>query len=205
MVGLAHPDQVLLKSGAVPGDVLVLTKPLGTGAITTAAKNGVCPDGVLAGAVASMKRLNREALAVVRAHGVRACTDVTGFAFPGHALELADKGGVGLRIHADSLPYLSGAKELAAAGQLPGGSRRNRSFYEPRIAFAPGLDLDFRALFFVPETSGGLLGAIPAENAEACLAALQVAGIDSAIVGEVVERTNGPAMYVVKETRPAGF
>ena len=204
VVGLAHPDQVLLKSGALPGDVLVLTKPLGTGAITTAAKNGVCPCDVLEGAVASMKRLNRDALAVIRAHGVRACTDVTGFAFPGHALELADKGGVGLRIHADSLPYLSGAAALAAAGQLPGGAKRNRKYYEPKLAFDPDLGEDFRALFFVPETSGGLLAAIPPEQAQACLVALLSAGMDAALVGDVVEKIDGPAMYVAKGKGPAG-
>jgi selenide,water dikinase len=203
VVGLAHPDQVLLKSGAVPGDVLVLTKPLGTGAITTAAKNGDCPPEVLAGAVASMKQLNRDALDVVRAHGVRACTDVTGFAFPGHALELAEKSTVGLRIYADSLPYLSGAAALAAAGNLPGGAKRNRLFYEPKLAFDPGLGEDFRALYFVPETSGGLLAAIPAGQARSCLAALLAAGMDAALVGDVVEKIDGPAMYVAKGTRPA--
>lgn len=198
VVGLAHPDQILLKSGALPADVLVLTKPLGTGAITTAAKNGVCPPEVLAGAVTSMKRLNRDALDVLRVHGVRACTDVTGFAFPGHALELADKGGVGLQIYEDSLPYLSGAMQLSREGQLPGGAKHNRSFYEPKIGFAPDLSEDFRALFFVPETSGGLLAAIPPEQAQACLTALLAAGMDAAIVGEVVEKGDGPAMYVAK-------
>lgn len=204
VVGLARPDQVLLKSGALPGDVLVLTKPLGTGAITTAAKEGVCPPEVLAGAVASMKRLNRDALEVVRSHGARACTDVTGFSFAGHALELADKGSVGLRIYADSLPYLPGAADLAGAGQLPGGAKRNRSFYGPKIGFDPNLDEAFRALYFVPETSGGLLAAIPPEQARACLAALLDAGMDAAIVGDVVGKSDGPAMYVASGTRPVG-
>jgi selenide,water dikinase len=129
---------------------------------------------------------------------------VTGFAFPGHALELAEKGSVGLRIHAGSLPYLSGAVELACAGQLPGGAKRNRSFYGPKIGFDPDLDEAFRALYFVPETSGGLLAAIPPEQAQACLAALLDAGMDAAIVGEVVGKCDGPAMHVASGTRPAG-
>jgi len=196
VVGFAHPDSVLLKSGAVPGDALVLTKALGTGAITTAAKNEACPSDVLAGAIASMKRLNRDALRALVRHGARACTDVTGFSFAGHALELADKGGVGLRVFAGALPYLEGAAELAASGFLPGGAHRNRAFYAPSVAFAAGLDEAFRGLFFVPETSGGLLAAVPSGRAEACLDELRSAGHAAAIVGTVTERGEGPAMVV---------
>lgn len=200
VVGVAHPDQVLLKSGAVAGDLLVLTKPLGTGAITTAAKNGDCPHEFLSMAISSMKRLNRDALEVIRGFGVRACTDVTGFAFPGHALELAEKSKVNLRIYADKLPYLPGAVVLAAAGQLPGGAKRNRSYYEPRITFASELSEQFRALYFVPETSGGLLAAIPPDQAKACLSTLLAAGVEAAIVGRVLEKDEGPAMQVVTGT-----
>lgn len=197
VIGFAHPDQVLLKSGARPGDALVLTKALGTGAITTAAKEEACPPDVLAGAVASMKRLNRDALRVLVRHGVRACTDVTGFSFAGHALELADKGGVGLRVFAKALPYLDGAAGLAAAGHLPGGAIRNRRFYTPRIEFDAGLNEAFRGLFFIPETSGGLLAAIPCEQAETCLAELRSAGLVAAIAGIVTQRGPGPAMLVM--------
>jgi len=197
VIGFAHPDRVLLKSGARPGDALVLSKALGTGAITTAAKEESCPPEVLAGAVASMKRLNRDALKAMAAHGVRACTDVTGFSFAGHALELADKGGVGLRVFARALPYLDGAAELAAAGNLPGGAFRNRKFYGPNVDFETGLGEAFKGLFFVPETSGGLLAAIPREEAEACLAELRSTGHRAAIVGTFTERGPGPAMLVV--------
>jgi selenide,water dikinase len=197
VIGFAHPDRVLLKSGAMPGDALVLTKALGTGAIATAAKEGACPDDVLAGAVASMKRLNRDALRVVARHGARACTDVTGFSFAGHALELAEKSGVGLRVWARALPYLEGAAALAAAGHLPGGAVRNRRFYSGDVDFDPGLDEAFRGLFFVPETSGGLLAAVPRREAEACLSEALAAGLAAAIVGRVVERGTGPAMVVL--------
>lgn len=197
VIGFSHPDRVLLKSGAKAGDILILTKALGTGAITTAAKAGACPPEVLARAVESMKRLNRDALHVLVRHHVRACTDVTGFSFAGHALELADKSGVELHIFATALPYLDGAAALAAAGYLPGGASRNRQYYAPHIHFDDGLGEPFQALFFVPETSGGLLAAIPCGQAETCLAELQAAGLVAAIVGVVTQRVPGPAMIVV--------
>jgi len=197
VVGFAHPDRILLKSGAKPGDVLVLSKPLGTGAITTAAKNQTCPDHVLAGAVDSMKRLNRDALRAVSQHGVRACTDVTGFSLAGHSLELAAKSDAGLIVFARSLPYLEGAAALSAAGNLPGGAKRNRKFYSADIDFENGLDEAFRSLFFIPETSGGLLAAIPEGEAAACLANLRSSGHLAAIVGRVIDKGSGPAMRVV--------
>jgi selenide,water dikinase len=197
VIGFAHPDRVLLKSGAKPGDILVLSKALGTGAITTAAKDEACPADVLSGAVASMKRLNRDALRAMVAHGVRACTDVTGFSFAGHALELAGKSAAGLLVYARALPYLDGAADLAAAGSLPGGAIRNRRFYTADIGFDSGLDEAFRGLFFIPETSGGLLAAIPAGEAEACLADLRSSGHLAAIVGSFVDGRAGPTMRVV--------
>jgi selenide,water dikinase len=204
VIGLARPEDLLLKSGARPGDALVLTKRLGTGALTTAAKNDACPAGMLEPAIASMKRLNRDALHSLRRHGARACTDVTGFAFAGHALELADKGRVALRIYAGSLPYFDGAYDMVAKGQLPGGALRNRAFYEPKLRFEDGMDGTFKALFFMPETSGGLLAAIPAEEAQACLRDMRERGLDAALVGDVIEDLGGPAMYVAGGKRPAG-
>lgn len=197
VVGLASPASVLLKSGARPGDLLVLGKALGTGVITTAAKQGACPGEVLAGAVASMKQLNQDALLVMAGHGARAMTDITGFSFAGHALELAIKGGVGLRIFARALRYLDGTAGLVAEGHLPGGALRNRRYYSPAIEFDQGLSEDFRALFFVPETSGGLLAAIPREKAESCLAGLIEAGYDATVAGEVLEGGPGPTMTVL--------
>jgi len=197
VIGFAHPDRVLLKSGARPGDALILTKALGTGAITTAAKEEACPADILALAVESMKRLNRDALRVLVRHGVRACTDVTGFSFAGHALEPAEKGGVGLQCFARALPYLDGAATLAAAGHLPGGAIRNRAFYSAQLVFESGLDEAFRGLYFIPETSGGLLAAVPGDQADACLAGLRVAGLVAAIAGIVTERGTELAMSVV--------
>jgi len=177
-----------------PGDLLVLTKALGTGAVTTAAKNGACPSGFLGSAIKSMKRLNDRALDALAAHGVRACTDVTGFSFAGHALEIAKKSGVGLRVFAGSLPYLDGAAELAAAGHLPGGAGRNRRCFEPSVSYGGGLGEEFRKLFYVPETSGGLLGALPPGNAAACVRVLRDCGHDAAIVGAVTGPAAAPAL-----------
>jgi selenide,water dikinase len=177
--------------------VLVLSKPLGTGAITTAAKNLSCPEDVLSRAVDSMKRLNRDALRALARHGVRACTDVTGFSFAGHALEMAGKSGVGLLVYAKALPYLEGAAVLAAAGNLPGGAKRNRKYYSADIEFETGLDEAFRGLYFIPETSGGLLAAIPSGEAEACLADLLSSGHQASIVGTVICRGASSAMRVV--------
>jgi len=197
VIGFAHPDRVLLKSGAKPGDVLVLSKALGTGAVTTAAKDEACPADILAEAVDSMKRLNRDALRAMVAHGVRACTDITGFSFAGHALEIAEKSRVGLTVFARALRYLNGAAALAAAGNIPGGGIRNRRFYSASIEFESGLNEAFRGLYFIPETSGGLLAAIPAGKADACLAELLASGHLAAIVGSVDDRKAGPVMRVV--------
>lgn len=197
VVGIAKPERVLLKAGARAGDLLVLSKALGTGAITTAAKEQSCPADALAAATASMKRLNRDALAAIAAAGARACTDVTGFSLAGHALELAERGSVGLRLFARALPYLGGAAELGRAGHLPGGAARNRRYYAPKVDFETGLDEAFRALFFVPETSGGLLAAVPEGAAGDCVQSLRSSGHEAAIVGVVVDRGTGPAMKVV--------
>lgn len=205
VVGFAQPDRLFRKTEARPGDVLVLTKPLGTGTITTAAKEGAAPADVLAAAVASMKTLNRAACDAFLAAGVACCTDVTGFGLAGHALELASKSGVGLEMAAAALPWLPGAVELAASGYLPGGARRNRSCYEASVRFAEGAFGDgpaggpdgrgdpdgsraeaLRALFFGPETSGGLLAAVPPAAAEACVEGLRAAGVPAVAVGRVV-------------------
>lgn len=199
VVGFAKPDRLFLKTGARPGDALVLTKALGTGIITTAAKRGDVEPGVLAEAVASMKRLNRDAARIFLAAGVRAATDVTGFSFAGHALELAEKSGVGLVVHASALPFIGGAAECVRRGNVPGGALRNRSAYEGKVRFEgslPPIDDDaFRTLLFAPETSGGLLAAVPKgalDEVLSELAALESSGVLAALVGECVESDLDP-------------
>ena len=182
VIGLAHPDRLFLKAGVRPGDVLVLTKPLGTGLITTWAKAGGVDPAALAAAVESMKRLNRDAARVFARFGVRGCTDVTGFSLAGHAMELAEKSDVRLELDADALPFLPGARAAARGGFIPGGARRNRAYFEGRVFFAEAVDETTRVLCFAPETSGGLLAAVPGD-AEACVRELRSLGVEAAVIG----------------------
>jgi selenide,water dikinase len=192
VIGLAHPDRLFLKTGVRPGDILVLTKPLGTGVITTWAKNGVVDPAVLAGAVQSMKRLNRDAARVFARFGVRGCTDVTGFSLAGHALELAEKSRIRLEIDSDALPLLPGARAAVEGRYVPGGAKRNRSYYEGRVSFSEGVDPVQRTLCFAPETSGGLLAAVPGD-AEACVRELRSLGVEAAVIGRALPGGSGGA------------
>src|SRR5437867_11360827 len=140
VTGRVHPDRILIKGGLRPGDRLFLSKPLGTGVITTAAKNGEASDDVLAGAIASMLRLNRVAAEVARDAGARGATDITGFGFLGHAGEMVKASRAGLAIDASRLPILPGTRELAEAGQWSGGMKRNRRYVDS--AFGGALQID---------------------------------------------------------------
>ena len=214
VVGLAKPDRLFLKTGARPGDVLVLTKPLGTGIITTAAKRNDVEPVVLAEAVASMKRLNRDAARVFMSAGVRAATDVTGFSFAGHALELAEKSGLDIAVDAAAIPFIDGAADCARRGNVPGGAGRNRLAYEGKVQFPEsgrGTDEVFRTLFFAPETSGGLLAAVPRAVLTDVLKQLAGTGAPetiAAVVGECRARTDpmrtGPSLIVL-DPGPVSF
>jgi len=187
VMGLIHPDQVLTKGGARPGDALVLTKPLGVGIITTALKGQMADPAHVAGAVQSMKRLNRDAARFVQQIGVRACTDVTGFALLGHAHEMAERSDARLRLQFDALPFLDGAKQYADDNLFPGGSCNNRDAYEQWVDFPPGLSEEMQLLLFTPETSGGLLVAVPQEKLETLAALFADENHPYWVIGEVVE------------------
>ena len=167
VTGLVHPDRVLAKGQAQPGDVLLLTKPLGTGAITTAHKRGVVDETHLDAAILSMLRLNRRAAELAVEFGARTATDITGFGLLGHASEMARNSCVALRINLDAVALLPGALDYARAGVLPGGLDRNRDFLlgEGHVDIAPTLDEARVQLLFDPQTSGGLLLALPSEQA----------------------------------------
>lgn len=184
VVGFADPKKLFLKTGVRPGDSLLLTKPIGVGVITTALKTGAASPQAVAAALASMKTLNRDAARVLAQHGVAGCTDVTGFSLLGHALELATKSGVGLRLRSPSVPFVVGAAQAADAGAYPGGTKRNRAAFEGSVRFAPEVPERTRALLFSPETSGGLLAAVPRGETEGCLSRLRAAGVEAAVVGE---------------------
>jgi selenide,water dikinase len=187
VMGLVHPDRVWTKGGGRPGDALVLTKRLGVGVVTTALKGGVADPARVAEAVASMKRLNREAMHLISQVGANACTDVTGFALLGHAYEMAERGGVRLRFFFDELPFIDGAVQYADDNLFPAGSCRNKDAYEQDVDFALTLSQEMQLLLFTPETSGGLLAAVSPEKLDALLTLFADAGHPCWVVGEVVE------------------
>jgi selenide,water dikinase len=189
VTGLVHPDQVTAKAHARPGDVLVLTKPLGTGVITTAHKRGLAQEAHLQAAIASMLRLNRRAAAIGAAAAPHSATDITGFGLLGHASELARNSGVGLQIDAAHVPLLDGALDYARGDILPGGLGRNRDFLlaEGLVRLADEVEHARAQLLFDPQTSGGLLFALAPEAAAELITRLTDAGEQCWQIGEVVE------------------
>lgn len=194
VVGVAHPDRLLRKGGARPGDVLLLTKPLGTGLLVSGRRQGRTGDADLAAAVASMRRLNLAASRVLVDHGVRASTDVTGFGLLGHGLEMARASGTTFRFDAGALPGLPGAVELARAGVETGGAAHNRRFVRPALGVGPGVPEELVVLAHDPQTSGGLLAAVARGTASRLEADLAAAGVDAWRVGEVIEGGPGVAL-----------
>lgn len=184
-IGLVHPDRIFRKGGAQPGDVLLLTKPLGAGILSTAQKREAAEADDLAIAVAGMMTLNRDASRAFRSLGttVHACTDITGFGLLGHALEMADASGCALRFAVRDVPTLPGARRYASAGYTPGGTRRNADFLAPRVTFGPDVTDEDCLILFDPQTSGGLLAAVDPEALANAESALSAAGVRYAVVG----------------------
>jgi selenide,water dikinase len=187
VMGLVHPQRIIAKTGAQPGDALVLTKALGTGLVLTAAKRDVVQPGHLEAAVASMLTLNRHASHLAREAGAHAMTDVTGFAIIGHSWEIADHSGVHLTLRASALPLLPGALGYSEAGLDFGGMGRNKAGLEHKTRIDPSLSDPMRHLLFDPQTSGGLLISLPPAAAETMVASLRADGYPAAIVGSVSE------------------
>ncbi len=162
VTGIVHPKHILTKGGAQPGDLLILSKPLGTGLITTAHKRNLVRDDDLQTAIQSMSRLNRQASeTLVRAGaGVHAVTDITGFGLLGHAWEMASQSLTGMRIHYDTLPLLPNALHYAASECIPAGSSRNQQYLTTRVNIASRISEQKQAILWDPQTSGGLLAAI---------------------------------------------
>jgi selenide,water dikinase len=193
VIGVAHPDRLLRKGGARPGDRLVLTKPLGTGLLVSGRRSGLTSDKWLEGAIASMRRLNRAASEVLVRHEVSGATDVTGFGLLGHAAEMARASGTRFVIEARSLPALPGALEVARAGVETGGAGHNRRAVAALLEVGEGLDPAVVALAFDPQTSGGLLAAVPEASLARVLADLGAAGIEPVVVGRV-EAASAPGL-----------
>jgi len=161
VLGLVHPDRVLTKAGAKPGDAVFLTKPLGTGLVTTAAKFDEAGTEDLQTAIESMTTLNRHASHIIRDEGVQALTDVTGYGILGHAYEMAAAGDVNIQFIAAALPTLPGALEYAYRGITTGGAVRNRRYLAGKIEMSPQIGEEMQHILYDPQTSGGLLFALP--------------------------------------------
>jgi selenide,water dikinase len=186
VVGTVHPDGFWPKSGARPGDALLLTKPLGTGMLLHAAREGRRHEAGLAAASAAMTELSRAAAEALRPFSPHAVTDVTGFGLLGHAHEMAERSGVRIELDAGALPLLPGALDQAAAGVRTGGDRRNRDFAGPHVD-SERVAEDLLALAYDPQTSGGLLIAVPADKGAVLAATFAERDLFLARIGRVVE------------------
>jgi selenide,water dikinase len=187
VLGTVHPDRIITKGGARPGDVLFLTKPLGTGLIATAAMQDVGSADDLAAAVASMTRLNRDASRIARDAGVHAMTDVTGFSLLGHSYEMARASGCAFRIHAPAVPLLPGALDYAGRGVSTGGGERNRTHFSPHVRSDDGVSEAMTCVLWDPQTSGGLLIAVPRDKAGAMQQSFADSGEPLWAIGEAIE------------------
>ncbi len=185
VMGRVHPDHLGVKSGARPGDLLLLTKPLGTGIITTAAKSDVAEPEHLKAAVESMLQLNRVGARLVPEFGIRGLTDITGFSLLGHSYEMAHHSGVRLRIHSEAVPLLPGARDYAEQWLFPGGSKRNQDFYGQWVTVRGSIPDELVMLFYTPETSGGLLVALPCQARAEVEAFMDGVGQSFWIIGDV--------------------
>jgi selenide,water dikinase len=183
VTGLVHPDRILANAGARAGDVLVFTKSIGTGVIATALKRGIADAAHVDASIRSMLTLNKAACEAMLAAGANGCTDVTGFGLLGHAREMALASHVTLAIDAARVPLLDGAYDYAAQGAIPGGLKNNRAFAESCVEVHGPIDAVLLNLLYDPQTSGGLLIALPPERA---------ALVPGVVIGRVVERERKP-------------
>lgn len=195
VTGFVKPENVWTNSGAQPGDVLLLTKPLGVGILTTAAKAGLVDQELLDKLYVQMSTLNKYAHDVLVNYSVHACTDVTGFALLGHSLEMAQGSGVTVHLKAQAVPYHEEAYEMADMGFIPAGAYRNRDFAEAGVRVVGEVARALQDIFYDPQTSGGLLCAVPAAEAEACLAELRAVAPSTRIIGYVTEKLDS-AIYL---------
>jgi len=187
VTGTVHPDHIITNAAAKPGDALILAKPLGTGIIIAGKRMGIADSGTYRGALDSMKLLNKNGAALMQEFGVRSATDITGFGLLGHALKMAQAGGVTFRFNADTIPLLPGAYALAEQGCLPGACFRNQEFAQEACRFDKNIAYTLKMIMFDAQTSGGLFIAASRHRAQRLLDSLGKSGYEAAaIVGEVL-------------------
>jgi len=187
VVGEVDPSRMLTNSGLRPGNALVLTKPLGTGIISTAVKAGEARDDVVDRAVVEMTRSNEAAAAAAMRHGATAATDVTGFGLLGHGLRMAQESGVDLEISAGEVPLIEGARELAALGMVPGGTTRNLEWVSPHLGTGDVSDQSVTMLVDAQTSGGLLLGMVSQDAALASVTELRLSGHEAAVIGQVTD------------------
>ncbi|MBQ7016558.1 MAG: selenide, water dikinase SelD [Firmicutes bacterium] len=194
--GFVHPEKVLTNSNARPGDVLILTKPLGVGIITTGAKADMTKDTLMERIYTQMATLNKAARDVMVQYNVHSCTDVTGFGLLGHSYEMAQGSSCSVHIQVDKVPYHPEALELAAMGLIPAGAYRNREYAEKGVAASKSIPLALQDILYDPQTSGGLLFSLPQEEADRCLEHMRKTVPAAAIVGYISEKEDS---YIILE------
>ena len=196
--GLVNPKKVQKNYGALPGDVLLLTKQIGTGIINTAAKASLADDKALKEATTVMSSLNRKAKEVMDHFTVHACTDITGFGLIGHGLEMAEASKVRFHLHSPKIPYIPESREYAEMGLIPQGAYENRKYQAEKVAFH-AVDTAMQDILFDPQSSGGLLYSIPKEEKDAAMEALLKADLPTKVscIGEVGEADEPSMKYIV--------
>ncbi len=185
VTGIVHPDRVWANSRAQVGDAVILTKPIGTGIISTAVKGGLASGDQVQQAVKIMSTLNKEAALIAKNFEVHACTDVTGFGLGGHLIEAAKGAGLRIEIYTEKVEVLDGVMAFASMGLFPGGAHKNKSFFAPQTCVAKGIDPVKSDLMFDPQTSGGLLLFMAQEQAVQCADIMEKNGIPARLIGRV--------------------
>jgi len=191
VTGVVDPQRLVSTVGARPGDILILTKPLGTGILATALKGQILTEADMTDAIAGMQTLNKTASEIMLAVGIHACTDITGFGLLGHALELAEASEVGIKIEVSALHIYPQVAEMAAIGLVPEGSYNNRQYFLPRVVNGATIATEYLDILADPQTSGGLLIVVPPNKAELLQNRLLAAGSNAFRVGTVVDGPSG--------------
>ncbi|CAM2845218.1 selenide, water dikinase SelD [Hathewaya histolytica] len=186
VMGIVHPDKILKNYGSRPGDILILTKPLGTGILNTAIKAGLASDDAYNKAVKVMSTLNKYSAEIITKYEISACTDITGFGIMGHCYEMAEGSNVTLKIYSSKLPYIEEAEEYAKMGLVPAGAYSNRNYLEGKYEIRRSQSW-IDDLLFDPQTSGGLLVSCSMDEGEKIIKELNTLDIKSSIIGEVTE------------------
>ncbi len=197
VTGLVHPDKFLANKGAETGDVIILTKPVGTGIIATAVKAGLADNNATEDMVATMSMLNRYAAEIIKNFKISSCTDVTGFGLAGHLLEMAKGSKKNIALFTEKVPFIAAAKEFALMGIIPAGAYKNKKFCDPGLSIAPETDKILLDLMFDPQTSGGLIFSMNPQDAVACIDLMNERNIRAKIIGEVRENDHCGILTII--------